>query len=335
MNTTLLRGGMGGGGGGGGMKSFSFLLVFLCPRSPLFPMLHTRIKRMINTEAQSGGKLNGLEAARWCHVITSWNPGSCSTQLFSPFPSVCNLNVTPQEWIYWRWLSFSPLPFVLFECIHPFSESEKKDECNESVLPNLTQWRSCAHFLWRSSSFFFTSPTKSSCFTRLWQGIDTHSLFISQIAASAIRRTDESGGKVARLHLSASLWEYNKNKLMNFEVGHLMSVLGGGDTATFSSFFFLIFYFYPMRLAASPVAPAALPKKLLRTSPATHKQMGLEAGDAISNWIWKNPENFLFIFFSSSSDKYTEAVFFVFFFSFCFFFFWLRQWIFIWEPGRH
>lgn len=70
-----------------------------------------------------------------------------------------------------------------------------------------------------------------------------------------------------------------------------------------------------MRLAASPVAPAALPKKLLRTSPATHKQMGLEAVDAISNWIWKNPENFFF-FFSSSSDKYTEAVFFLFFFSF-------------------
>lgn len=62
------------------------------------------------------------------------------------------------------------------------------------------------------SLFFITfkqspppTPPQPTCFTRLSKGIDTHSLFISQIAASAVCRRDKSGGKVARIHLSASL----------------------------------------------------------------------------------------------------------------------------------
>lgn len=59
-----------------------------------------------------------------------------------------------------------------------------------------------------------------------------------------------------------------------------MSVPGRGDRAGV----FKIFYFYPTPPAASLVAPAALPKKSVQLQ---HKQTGLEAGDAISNWIWK------------------------------------------------
>lgn len=80
---------------------------------------------------------------------------------------------------------------------------------------------------------------------------------------------------------------------MNFvEVGHWMSVLGGGDTA---AFFFLLFF--KSRISPILIRCVLLPGSSLRPPSQRnccalwlqHKQTGLQAGDAISNWIWKKP----------------------------------------------
>lgn len=105
----------------------------------------------------------------------------------------------------------------------PLSVSQKEDERSKSVThffynPTPDPYRNggwegggFTHCDGVALAFFITfkqfspPPSQPTCFTRLSKGIDTHSLFISQIAASAVCRRDKSGGKVARIHLSASL----------------------------------------------------------------------------------------------------------------------------------